>query len=437
MRSRKTVAIAGLTAVVLAAADIAAAADIGPLTAAASRAGLRVIEGRHLVLTTDRPPREGDGVDDLPRVFDDAFLAWCRHFALDPEDHRGWRAFGCLVVDRERFRAAGLLPDTVPDFANGFCDRDRFWMMDQSNPAYRRHLLLHEGVHAFTITLRDLDAPAWYAEGSAELLATHRLERGADGPPRFVATPIPNAAEDVPQLGRIEAIRRLQAAGDMPSLAAVFSLPGTAHGEIRTYASSWAAVAMLALHPRHAARFAAAEQGPLDARFTARFIDSPGWDAAVAGRDFAAFADDIDYGYDFARSAIDWRSGPRLESATTLTVAADCGWQNGGNAVARGRHYAIRASGRVAVGHAAGMVLESEPAGISIDWYRGLPLGRLLVAQWVEPENGSRPRFVVVAEGAEGEFEARVDGPLFFKINESPGGLADNEGTFQVTVQPK
>ena len=188
-------------------ATTGAAADdsIASLRAAAQRAGLRMVEGRHLTLVTDRPARAGDGVDDLPRLFDEAFAAWCRHFALDPRDHREWRAFGCLVVDRERFREAGLLPESVPDFSNGFCDRNRFWLIDQSNAAYRRHLLLHEGVHAFTISLRNLDTPAWYTEGIAELLATHRLSEG-----RFIATPVPLDADDVEQLGRIEAIRALR-----------------------------------------------------------------------------------------------------------------------------------------------------------------------------------------------------------------------------------
>jgi len=64
--------------------------------------------------------------------------------------------------------------------------------------------------------------------------------------------------------------------------------------------------------------------------------------------------------------------------------------------------------------------LESEPGGISIEWYRGRPSGRLLAAQWAEPDDGSRPRFVVVAEGAAGDFTAVADGPLF-KVNEPPG----------------
>jgi hypothetical protein len=440
-------------------ATTGAAADdsIASLRAAAQRAGLRVVEGRHLTLVTDRPARAGDGVDDLPRLFDEAFAAWCRHFAIDPRDHREWRAFGCLVVDRERFREAGLLPESVPDFSNGFCDRNRFWLIDQSNAAYRRHLLLHEGVHAFTISLRNLDTPAWYTEGIAEALATHRLEPDADGLARLVVTPMPQAAADVEQLGRIEAIQRLRAAGAMPGLGDVFAAQGTAHGDMTLYASSWAAVALLSLHPRHAAAFTAAERGPLDRAFTTHLRHTPGWDAALAARDFDAFTDDVDYGYDFSRSAIDWAPGAPLEDRRIVQVDASRGWQNSGLRLTRGQRYAIRATGRAGVGQASACrqvgqasacrqggqasacLLETEPDGISIDWYRHRPLGRLLAAQWVESPDaasGARPRFVVVAEAAASAFVAPVDGPLFFKLNEPPGALADNEGGFRVEIEP-
>lgn len=107
---------------------------VDPLVAQARRAGLRILAGKHIVLATDRPRRDGDGVDDLPRVFDAAFATWCRHFGITPDRLADWRCFGCLVVDRETFRAAGLLPPEIPPFDNGFCDRNRFWLMDQSNP---------------------------------------------------------------------------------------------------------------------------------------------------------------------------------------------------------------------------------------------------------------------------------------------------------------
>jgi hypothetical protein len=56
------------------------------------------------------------------------------------------------------------------------------------------------------------------------------------------------------------------------------------------------------------------------------------------------------------------------------------------------------------------------------------------VAQWVEnPDDGGRPRFVVVTEGGHREFTALTDGTVFFKLNDPPGELADNDG--QLTVE--
>ncbi|MFM8434983.1 MAG: hypothetical protein ACKOBP_06505 [Planctomycetia bacterium] len=414
----------------------------------ARRAGLRVLDSRHLTLVTDRPPRADDGVEDLPRLFDEAFDAWCRHAGLDPAAHAEWRALGCLMMDREPFRAAGLLPadGSLPDFANGFCAGGRFWMMDQSSPDYRRHLLLQEGVHAFMLTLRlAAAAPPWYAEGIAEYLATHRVEKDPAGTPRFVATPIPVRRSDVEQLGRIEQLHALRDAGRAPLLADVFSLPPRAHATLDAYAASWAAVALLANHPAHRSAFAAAERGPLDGGFTARLTGTPGFDAARADRDFAAFLADIDYGYDFSRSAIDWAQGKPLTGRVEIAVAADRGWQSAGRSIAQGQRCSFSATGRITIGQTSRLSsedespirLESTPDGISLRWYRGRPLGRLLVAQWVEePAGGGRPRFVVLAEGGEGSFTAAADGPVFCKINEPPGELADNEGRLDVTIAP-
>lgn len=426
--------------VVLAAATTAAAIDVAvpPLAATARRAGLRVVESEHLVLATDRAARADDGVDELPRIFDEAVTAWCGHYRIDPATIRDWRAFGCLVVDRERFRAAGLLPATIPDFPNGFCDRNRFWMMDQSNPDYRRHLLLHEGVHAFTLTLRDLDAPPWYTEGIAEFLATHRLQRGADGREHFVLAPLPARRSDVEQLGRIEKLRDLAAEGRPPTLAAVLAASGRDHLDISAYAANWAAVTLFAKHPAFAGPFAAAERGPLDADFTARLAAQPGWNAARAAREYAAFTAEVDHGWDFARTAIDWSPGKPLVTPTRGTVDAGRGWQNAGVSLEAGGRCRIRAAGRVALGAvgdaAAATPIESEADGITLRWYRGRPVGRLLAAQWVE--NDGTAGFVVLGEGAAAALTAAAAGPLYFKVNDAPGDLADNVGAYTVDILP-
>lgn len=404
--------------------------------AAARRAGLRVLQSRRLTLVTDRPPRDGDGVDELPAIFDQAFEAWCRHYGMATTSAPDWRAFGCLVVDRDRFRAAGLLPAAIPDFVNGFCAADSLWLQDQSNPAYRRHLLLHEGVHAFTLTLQKLATPAWYNEGIAEYLATHRLEATAEGP-RLTITPMPARATDVEQLGRIEEIRALRTAGRMPSLGEVLDAPAENHRSIRDYAANWAALVLFAGHPRYAASFAAVERGPLAADFTDRVASMPGFDASLTARDFDAFTDEVDYGYDFARSVIDWSPGRPLTSPIRIDVHAGRGWQNAGVSLVAGGRYQLRATGRCTLGRLDDTTITTEAEGISLEWYRSRPLGRLLVAQWQPtPVDGGRPRFLVIGEGRSTTLTATADGPVFLKLNEPPGDLADDSGSLAVEISP-
>jgi hypothetical protein len=362
---------------------------------------------------------------------------------MNPAEHADWKCFGCLVVDRERFRAAGLLPDTLPQFENGFCDRNQFWLIDQSNPAYRRHLLLHEGVHAFTLTLRQLATPVWYNEGIAEFLATHKLEPAAQGELTFVSTPIPERPGDVEQLGRIEKIRELRTAGAMPSFEEVLAAPVGNHKSVAEYAASWAAVAMLSFHPAYAKGFRELERGPLGPDFNQRLAGMPGWDAERAARDFDAFTADVDYGYDFSRMAIDWATGTPFKDPREIAVDAARGWQNSGLALVAGKRYAFDATGRVRLGvvddteNKKVIALEGEPDGISFEWYRGRPTGKLLLSQWnAKPTDGGRPRFEVLAEGSSGEFVAIADDPVFMRLNGPPARLKQRNGTITATVQP-
>jgi len=80
-------------------------------------------------------------------------------------------------------------------------------------------------------------------------------------------------------------------------------------------------------------------------------------------------------------------------------------------------------------------MLASTPDGISLRWYRGRPVGRLLVAQWIDLGDGTSPTFRVLAEGGGGTFTAEADGPVYLKVNESPGDLADNAGEFRVVLE--
>jgi hypothetical protein len=162
---------------------------------------------------------------------------------------------------------------------------------------------------------------------------------------------------------------------------------------------------------------------------------------ARAAREYDAFVADLDYGYDVARMAIDWSPGRPLVVATSVAVEAGRGWQNTGLTLEAGGRCRIVARGRVRLGEVrdpttrAVTPIESEADGITLRWYRGRPVGRLLVAQWVEAD-GQPPGFVVLGAGSTSEIAAAVTGPLYARVNEPPGDLGDSVGSFSVDVMP-
>src|SRR4029077_12946417 len=131
-----------------------------------------------------------------------------------------WQPRAFLVADRRRFAAMGLLPPGNEEFENGISVDSLIWLRDQPTDYYRRHLLLHEGTHAFMTAFLGGCGPGWYMEGTAELLGTHRLaERGQ--PPLHA---IPRTREEVPMLGRIKLIDDAIVAGRVMTLPAIMQL---------------------------------------------------------------------------------------------------------------------------------------------------------------------------------------------------------------------
>ena len=143
----------------------------------------------------------------------------------------------------------------------------------------------------------------------------------------------------------------------------------------------------------------------------------------------------LEYGYDVARTAVDFTPGrPLPHGGTTLRVAADRGWQNTGLKLEAGESYRLRASGQYQVDDEP-QVWWCEPGGVSIRYYRGLPLGILLAA--VRPEDpapGSTPLLEPTAVGLGTHLVPRQTGTLYLKINDSAGELDDNAGELHVHV---
>ena len=391
--------------------------------------GIRQIESKHLTLFTDLPA--GEEVDALPALFDRAFPQWCRYFGVDENQHAQWHVRGHLMKSRERFEAAGLIPPGLHNFATGYAQGDRLWCYDQTSEYYRRHLLLHEGTHAFMHTLVGGVGPAWYAEGMAELLATHRLEGG-----KLTLNYFPKSRDEVSKWGRIEIVEHDFAARRAKDLTKVFGYNPRTDAENEWYGWCWAVAAFLDGHPRYRTRFRQLPRIVKRPDFTTAVTQAFGADWRRLQEDWRLYAANLDYGYDFARMEIETKAPEQLSAdKAKVKVAADRGWQASGVRLEAGKKYRLRASGRYQVASKP-RVWWCEPGGVTIRYYRGRPLGMLLAAVGADDAGETSPGSLVnpTAVGLETTLTPDRDGTLYLRINDSPGSLADNAGSLSVEI---
>ncbi len=385
-------------------------------------AGIRRLEGKHLILYTDLPP--DPELDVLPEVFDQAFEPFCSYFALDPEKYSQWRMTGRLMREPERFRQAGLLPADLPKFANGFTKSYDFWIYEQPTAYYRRHLMLHEGVHGFMITLLGSCGPTWYMEGVAELLATHRWEDG-----KLLVKYLPRSSEEVPMWGRVKIVRQAAQQRGLLSVEQLIRLVPQISGENELYGWSWALAAFLDSHPRYQSAFRQMVGWVRDGRFTERFFTLLGENRCLLDEEWKLFVDEICYGYDFSRCAIQFPLGrPIPPEGVNIRVQADRGWQASGWQVQAGRTYLLTASGRYQVAQQP-KIWWCEPNGVSIQYYRGRPLGMLLAA--IRPEQNESSAQPLPQSHGPGSGAAFSNRWLFSDVSDGQpsGSLLDRLGS--------
>ena len=398
--------------------------------ARAAAAGIRKLTGKHLVLFTD--VAMDPSVAELPAVFDAAFALWCGHLGLDSQVNVDWQMRGFLIKDRERFEAAGLWPEDLPEFLNGYTRRHEFWLFNQSSEYYRRHLLLHEGVHGIMFTLQQSNGPAWYMEGVAELLATHHWANGKIVLPYFPVRPA-----DVPKLGRIEIVQANFKEGQARYFRDVLALKNRVYLENGPYAWSWAAAAFLHGHPAYRDRFRALMKRPAYGDFNEGFKQVYARDARALAEEWQVFVSELAHGYDFERTQLDLSPAKTTVAAdkpVRLNVAADRGWQNTAIRLEAGKRFKLAGEGQYTLADEPKPWI-SEPNGVTIRYHRGLPLGILLAV--VRPEEaveGPSPFFYPHVVGLEGIIEPKHTGTLYLRINDFAGELADNRGKAKVTV---
>ena len=398
----------------------------------AAAAGIRKLTGKHLVLYTDLPPSEE--IDVLPKVFDQAFPQWCAYFGVDAGEHADWQMTGFLMKERPPFEEAGVLPRSLPPFPHGYARNYELWLYDQPSDYYRRHLLLHEGTHGFMNSLLGSCGPPWYMEGMAELMGTHRWHDG-----RLRMGTMPATREEVPMWGRIKIVKDLFDERHAKRLIEVIHYSRHAHRENEAYAWSWAAAVLLDGHPRYQARFRELPKLVLKPDFSDRFLRLVGDDRDGLAEEWQVFVADLEYGYDVAKTAIDFTPGKPLgEGGATVTVAADRGWQNSGVQLQANVPYRLRAQGRYQVADQP-QIWWSEPNGVSIRYYRGRPLGLLLGAVHPDGPWAGGPSTLIRPDvvGLRTTLTPEQTGTLFFRINDSGAELGDNAGTLTVEIRPQ
>ncbi|MBX3411252.1 MAG: hypothetical protein KF708_00940 [Pirellulales bacterium] len=401
---------------------------------AARAAGIRRHEGQRLTLYTDLG--DDTACESLLATFDAAYPQWCRYFHVPVETSPTWHVTGCLMLDRERFRRAGLLPAELPEFLHGYTYNDRFWFDEQPSEYYRRHLMLHEGTHSFMLTRLGSTGPAWYAEGIAERLGTHR-----GGGTEVELGYFPRSRDEVPMLGRIKLVRDDIQSGRLPQTEQLLNLsPRDNSG----YAWAWAWACYLDSHPRYRERFRALIPRVGEKDFNDRFVAAFRDDLDDIDLEWASFATELDYGRDLARTAVDMATGkPLAEAGKVVTLATDRGWQSTGVQLEPGSTYALRAKGRYQIS-AGPPVWWCESGGVTIRYHRGAPLGMLQGAIVPDPVNpGSSEQMnqlgldhpIPIGLGA--TVTTPVVGTLYLRVNDSPAELSDNVGTIEVEIRSK
>ncbi len=389
--------------------------------------GVARYESRRLILYTDIPQEQAES---LPKLMDRAYDAWISYCGeLPPDRERSeFQMTGYLMSDQERFRAAGLLPDNLPDFEHGRHRGQEFWMNDQGSDYYRAHLLLHEGTHCFTTAVdRDLTRSVWFFEGIAEYFATHRGP--LEGPPVFGVWPDQRTA--FPLLGRIKLLEEHRARADTLSMIQVARQSPEGYDRPDAYAWAWALVHFLAEFPETRDSFRQIVQGVVRGESHAP-LDQLLSDERRQ-RLWRWYIADLCHGYDLARSlpsAKDFKL--RQDVGQEVSVAANRGWQSTGVPLQAGQAYRITARGRVELASQPRPWI-SEPAGVSIRYHEGLPLGRLIGRYWpIDPGSILDPETISI--GVEEIYSPSEDGILFVRVNDFWNEMSDNSGEYAVTV---
>lgn len=361
---------------------------------------------------------------------------WEQVFAPPPAKLSGLAPVVYLVGDRRRWEQSGLLSQ-VPRLEDGFQLGDQLYVVEQSSLYYRRLLFLHEATHWIMYRWQGGAGSPWLMEGMADLFGTHRLDQNG-----LVLGYYPEKPEEVPGWGRLRLIQDTLEQKGAPKLSAIVGFPDMRQQRMERYSWSWAACTFLMRHPELADDFQAVYRGNLDYGMASsqRFFQAMENQWSGLSLRWRCFVDELGFGMDVPRSSLLLKGIHLAETSQKQllsSVAADRGWQAVYGPVPPGTKLRIQASGRFVVRQfATGANWESEAAGVSVEYYRGMPLG-CLMGVWAEVE-GEQPTepWAPIRIGKEASLESPSrPALLLLRINEPAAGLVDNQGALDIVIQ--
>ncbi len=390
--------------------------------------------GRHIDLTTDL--ESAAEAESLVASFDAAAGQWVKFWNLSDDTIADWKVQAFVIRDKSLFRSKGLIPNHIPEFPFGYAAGNSIWVLAQQSEYYTRHLLLHEGVHALAFYHFHGAGPTWFMEGTAELLATHSGHGAAT-----IINQIPANRTSVPYWGRFKLMKQLRAQSSVPTIESVMRYTPSLTGNVETYGWSWAAAMILSAYPDYRAAFlAAADNGPDDGpgfnRQLFHQIGQQKWPVLAAR--WRLMCHDLDYGFDWSREKVSLSETDPIWNGDSVQtrVAANRGWQSVGVRFSPGTSLLLQPKGQVVLATEP-MPWLSQPAGITIAYHGGRPLGQLLAC--IVPnaaDRGSKltPLEIIPIE-AETALSFDTYGWLLLRVNDAVGDLADNSGAYELTVR--
>ncbi|MDA8743049.1 hypothetical protein N9N28_00320 [Rubripirellula amarantea] len=396
------------------------------------RSGLHHQTGKHLRLTTD--------VDDRPFIvelvtsFDAAVPLWEKFWNLPTGSLNDWVVDAYVMKDTERFRKEALLDYRVPDFPFGYSIGNDVWVKLQPSQYYTRHLLLHEGVHSLAFDQFGGAGPTWFMEGTADLLSTHR----GTGSEISVGV-IPDDRDDFAYWGRFKRMKQLRQASRIPALETVMKYEANLKGDVEAYGWSWALASMLHAYPEYRDVFLEAAHHGQDsmADFNRWCYTRLGNDWPVVQARWRNLAQDFDYGFDWTREQIQLSKQDRVWDGKPFetTVVADQGWQSIKVRLNTGMKIQLTASGEVTLDDDPKPWI-SHPQGVTIKYSSGRPLGQLIarIVPNRSDKNDYLPPLETIKVGNESTLIIEQPCWLLLRVNDGPEDLADNQGSYRVSI---